>query len=102
MTSSPNSPDSARVLEAIIQTAPATDPQWQEQLDRLRPIASYVLETKTWHARLGTLDLAGVQLLQTLVGAARVHGTEVHLTAVPVPAHWDGPVLPRSRAWPLF
>jgi hypothetical protein len=37
-----------------------------EQLDGLRPIASYDTETQTWHARLGALDLAGVQMLQAL------------------------------------
>ncbi|MEU6258608.1 hypothetical protein [Streptomyces sp. NPDC047043] len=94
MTSSPNSPDNAWVLEATIQTAPAADPQWQEQLDRPRRIASYDPETKTWHARLGALDLAGVQLLQALFDAARVHGTEVHLMPVAVPAY--GPVFMRG------
>ncbi|MFC9930001.1 hypothetical protein [Streptomyces sp. NPDC127190] len=91
MTSSPNSPDRAWVLEAAIRTAPAADPQWQEQLDRLRQVATYDPETQTWHARLGALDLAGVQLLQTLFDAARIHGTEVRLTPMAVPASWDGP-----------
>jgi hypothetical protein len=81
MTSSPNSPDRAWVLEATIRTAPVAAPQWQAQLDRLRQIASYDPETQTWHARLGALDLAGMQMLQTLFDAARVHGTEVRLTA---------------------
>ncbi|MFC5220028.1 hypothetical protein [Streptomyces coerulescens] len=83
-------------MEATIQTAPAADPQWQEQLDRLRGIASYVPETQMWHARLGALDLAGVQLLQTLFDGARVHGTEVALTPVPVPAYWDAPAFTRG------
>ncbi|MER6358574.1 hypothetical protein ABT186_44035 [Streptomyces sp. NPDC001634] len=96
MTSSPNSPDCAWVLEATIRAAPAADPQWQEQLDRLRQIASYDLETQTWHARLGALDLAGMQMLQTLFDAARVHGTEVRLTPVAVPACWDGPAFTRG------
>ncbi|MET9083236.1 hypothetical protein ABZX77_15300 [Streptomyces sp. NPDC004237] len=96
MTSSPNSRDSAWVLEAAIQTAPAADLQWQEQLNRLRPIASYEPETQTWHACLGALDLAGLRLLQTLFDAARVHGTGVRLTPVAVPAHWDGPVFTRG------
>ncbi|MFF7887791.1 hypothetical protein ACH40F_40945 [Streptomyces sp. NPDC020794] len=96
MTSSPNSRDSAWVLEATIRTAPAADPQWQEQLIRLRPIASYVPETQTWHARLGALDLAGVTMLQTLFDTARAHGTEVCLTPVVVPAYWDGPVFTRE------
>ncbi|MFJ4525624.1 hypothetical protein ACIP4Y_32560 [Streptomyces sp. NPDC088810] len=92
MTRLPNSPSEARVLEATIRTAPAADPQWQEQLDRLRTIASYDPETRTWHARIGALDLASMQMLQTLFDAARVHGTEVRLTPVAVPACWDGPV----------
>ncbi|MFE8950438.1 hypothetical protein [Streptomyces sp. NPDC007856] len=92
MTSSPNFPEGAWVLEATIQAAPAADPQWQEQLDRLRPFASYDTETQTWHARLGALDLAGMQMLQTLFDAARLHGTEVRLAPVAVPAYWDGPV----------
>ncbi|MGA5418055.1 hypothetical protein [Streptomyces pseudogriseolus] len=96
MTSSPNFPDRAWVLEATIRTASAADPQWQEQLDRLRQIAAYDPKTQTWHARLGALDLAGVQLLQTLFDAARVHGTEVRLTPVAVPAYWDGPTFTRA------
>jgi hypothetical protein len=67
-----------------------------EQLDGLRPIASYDTETQTWHARLGALDLAGVQMLQALFDAARVHGTAVCLTALAVPAYWDGPVFTRG------
>ncbi|MET9759950.1 hypothetical protein ABZ016_12955 [Streptomyces sp. NPDC006372] len=96
MTSSPNSPIRSWVLEATIRTAPAADPQWQEQLDRLRQIASYDPKTQTWHARLGALDLAGMQMLQTLFDSARVHGTEVRLTPVAVPAYWDGPTFTRG------
>lgn len=84
------------MLEATIRTAPAAHSQWQEQLDRLRQIASYDPETQTWHARLGALDLAGVEMLQALFDAARVHGTEVRLTPVAVPAYWDGPFFTRS------
>ncbi|MFJ9589688.1 hypothetical protein [Streptomyces acidicola] len=96
MTSSPNSRDNAWVLEATIRTAPAADPQWQEQLVRLRSVASYDPKTQTWHARLGALDLAGMQMLQTLFDAAYAHGTEVFLTPVVVPAYWDGPVFMRG------
>jgi hypothetical protein len=96
MTTPPNSRANAWVLEATIRTAPAADPHWQEQLDRLRPIASYNTETQTWHARLGALDLAGVQMLQALFDTARVHGTAVCLTPVAVPAYWDGPVFTRG------
>ncbi|MFD8725273.1 hypothetical protein ACFV2H_46870 [Streptomyces sp. NPDC059629] len=96
MTTSPNSRDDAWVLEATIQTARAADSQWQEQLDRLRTIASYDPETQTWCARLGALDLAGVQMLQTLFDVARVYGTEVCLTPVAVPAYWDGPAFTRG------
>ncbi|MDQ1031532.1 hypothetical protein QF035_009114 [Streptomyces umbrinus] len=84
------------MLEANIQTASAADPQWHEQLDKLRVIATYAPETRTWHARIGTLDLASVHLLQTLFDAARVYGTEVHLAAGAVPAYWNGPVFTRS------
>ncbi|MBX7555636.1 hypothetical protein ABZX95_47950 [Streptomyces sp. NPDC004232] len=96
MTTSPNSRHSAWVLEATIRTAQAADPQWHTQLDRLRPIASYDPTTQTWHARLGSLDLAAVQMLQTLFDAARAHGTEVRLMPVAVPAYWDGPVFTRD------
>jgi hypothetical protein len=91
MTSSPNSRDNAWVLEATIRTAPAADPQWREQLDRLRQIASYDPETQTWRARLGALDLAGVQTLQTLFDTASAHGTEVCLAPGVVPEYWEGP-----------
>ncbi|MCX4706977.1 hypothetical protein OG252_00275 [Streptomyces sp. NBC_01352] len=96
MTSSPNSRDSAWLLEATIKAAPAAESQWQEQLDRLRPIAQYDDKTQTWHARLGALDLAGLQRLQALFDAARIHGTEVRLAPVAVPAYWAGPVFTRD------
>lgn len=96
MTNSPKSPESAWVLEATIRTASAADAQWQEQLDRLRPIALYDPETQTWHARLGALDVAGVQTLQVLFDAARVHGTEVCLTPMAVPGNWEGPAFTRG------
>ncbi|MGW3313516.1 hypothetical protein ACWDG9_43905 [Streptomyces sp. NPDC001073] len=101
MTISPNSLDSAWVLEDTIRTAPAADSQWREQLDRLRPIASYAPESQTWRARLGALDLAGVQMLQILFGAASVHGTEVCLAPAAVPEHWEGPTW-GVRTWPLL
>ncbi|MFD5952112.1 hypothetical protein ACFWAZ_39920 [Streptomyces collinus] len=96
MTSSPNYSEDAWVLEATIRTAPAANPQWQKQLDRLRGIASYDPETQTWHARLGALDLAGLQLLQALFDTARVHGTEVRLTPGAVPAYWESPAFTRE------
>jgi hypothetical protein len=83
-------------LKAAIRTAPAADPQWQEQLARLRGIASYDPESQTWHACLGALDPAGVHVLRTLFDAARVHGTEVCLTPVAVSAHWDGPAFTKG------
>ena len=91
MTNSSNSRDNAWVLEATIRTASAADLQWREQLDRLRPIASYDPETQTWRARLGALDLASVQTLQTLFDTASAHGTEVRLAPAAVPEHWEGP-----------
>ncbi|MCL7430371.1 hypothetical protein [Streptomyces sp. YS415] len=48
MTSSPNSPDQAWVLQVTIWAAPAADPQWKAQLNRLRTIASFDDTTKTW------------------------------------------------------
>ncbi|MFJ5035901.1 hypothetical protein ACIQB5_49855 [Streptomyces sp. NPDC088560] len=83
-------------MEATIRTAPAADPQWHEQLDRLRTIASYDPATQTWHARLGALDPAGVQMLQSLFDAARAYGSEVHLLSVAVPSYWDGSVFTRD------
>lgn len=70
------------MLEATIRTAPVADSQWQEQLDRLRQIASYDPETQTWHVRLGALDLTDVQMLQAPFDAPRVHGTEVCLSLI--------------------
>jgi hypothetical protein len=92
MTTSPNSPDSAWVLEAFIRTARASDTGWEAQLNMLRPIAFYDEKTQTWHARLGAIDLAGLEVLQTLFAVARTYGTDVQLAPVPVPAYWDGPV----------
>ncbi|MGP4051215.1 hypothetical protein [Streptomyces sp. 2A115] len=37
-----------------------------------------------------------MQMLQSLFDAARVHGAEVCLTPVAVPAYWDGPVFTRG------
>jgi hypothetical protein len=48
------------------------------------------------HARLGALDLAGVQLLQTLFDAAQIHGAEVRLALVTAPAYWNGPTFTRD------
>lgn len=39
---------------------------------------------------------SGLQMLQTLFDAARVHGTEVRLTPAAVPTYWDGPALTRG------
>ncbi|MGW7259534.1 hypothetical protein [Streptomyces sp. NPDC054834] len=96
MTNSPNFAEPAWVLEVTIRAAPAADPQWQEQLAKLRGIASYDPGTQTWHTRLGALDLAGVGMMQTLFDAARIHGTEVCLTPVAVPAYWGGPAFTRG------
>ncbi|MET8601739.1 hypothetical protein [Streptomyces althioticus] len=37
-----------------------------------------------------------MQMLQALFDAARVHGTEVRLMPVVVPAYWDGPTFTRG------
>ncbi|MFD3621626.1 hypothetical protein ACFWWT_41820 [Streptomyces sp. NPDC058676] len=37
-----------------------------------------------------------MQMLQALFDAARIHGTEVRLTPVAVPAYWAGPVFTRD------
>ncbi|MFI6341065.1 hypothetical protein [Streptomyces sp. NPDC050535] len=92
MTSSPNSRENAWVLEATIWTARAADTHWQEQLNTIRPVAAYDPETQTWRARLGALDLPGLEMLQILFDAARTHGTEVRLAPVAVPPQWTGPV----------
>ncbi|NUR01878.1 MAG: hypothetical protein HOY79_36715 [Streptomyces sp.] len=85
MTASPNFPDNAWVLKATIRAAQTGDHQWKEQLNRLRPIASYDDDnTKTWHTHLGALDLAALKILQALFDAASAHGTEVHLEPVAV------------------
>ncbi|MEU9662832.1 hypothetical protein [Streptomyces chartreusis] len=102
MTTSPNSRETAWVLEASIRTAPAADAHWQAQLDRLRPIATYDPDTQTWRARLGALDLAGIQLLQALFDAAHIYGTEVHLAPVAVPAYWNGPTFKDSEVGSLL
>ncbi|MCX4853730.1 hypothetical protein [Streptomyces canus] len=96
MTSSPNSPDQAWVLQVTIWAAPAADPQWKAQLNRLRTIASFDDTTKTWQARLGALDLQGLNLLQALLDAASAHGTRVRLEPAPVPEGWEGPVFTRG------
>ncbi|MFI1700302.1 hypothetical protein ACH419_30570 [Streptomyces bobili] len=96
MTTSPNSPDAGWVLEASVRAAPAADPRWNEQLDSVRSVAQYDGKTQTWCARLGVLDLAGLQKLQILFDAARTYGTEVRLAPAPVPAAWAGPVFTRD------
>ncbi|MEU0027381.1 hypothetical protein [Streptomyces sp. NPDC006335] len=96
MTSWANSPDQGWVLKATIWAAPAAAPQWKEQLNRLRPIASYDDTTKTWQAHLGALDLEGLNVLQALFDAASAHGTQVRLEPAPVPERWDGPVFTRG------
>jgi hypothetical protein len=49
---------------------------------KARPLAIPVTsgqdgDASVWHALLGALDLAGLQMLQTLFDATRTHGTEV-------------------------
>jgi hypothetical protein len=97
MTTSPNSPDETWVLKATIRAARAGDHQWTEQLNSLRPIASYDDNTKTWHTHLGALNLAGLKVLQALFDAASAHGTEVRLEPVAVPSYWDGPTFTGDR-----
>ncbi|QQM46359.1 hypothetical protein [Streptomyces liliifuscus] len=80
------------VLEATIWAARAAEPHWQEQLNTLRSVAAYDLETQTWRTRLGALDRAGLEMLQILLDAAGRHGTEVRLVPVVVPPQWNGPV----------
>ncbi|MEV5878527.1 hypothetical protein AB0L75_30750 [Streptomyces sp. NPDC052101] len=92
MTTTSNSSDNAWVLEATIRTTQTSDPPSPEQLASLRTIALYDPQTRTWHARLGALDMVGLQTLQTLFDTARVYGTEVNLMPAPVPASWHGPV----------
>jgi hypothetical protein len=84
------------VLQVTIWAAPAAAPQWKEQLNRLRLIASFDDTTKTWQARLGALDLEGLKVLQALLDAASAHGSRVRLEPAPVPEFWDGPVFTRE------
>ncbi|GHB28900.1 hypothetical protein GCM10010306_021640 [Streptomyces umbrinus] len=92
MTISPNSRENVWVLEATIWAARAAEPHWQEQLNTLGSVAAYDPKTQTWRARLGALDLAGLEMLQILLDAAGTHGTEVRLVPVAVPPQWNGPV----------
>ncbi|MGW3850289.1 hypothetical protein [Streptomyces fagopyri] len=93
MTTSLHVPEgSCWLLEITITSAQAAKAQWNEQLNKLRPIAGYDESTQTWSAHVGALNLAGLGVLQTLFDAARAYGTEVRLAPVPVPKSWRGPV----------
>ncbi|MFJ4931581.1 hypothetical protein [Streptomyces sp. NPDC088736] len=81
-----------RWILQITITAAQAGSRWNEQLDKLRPIAGYDKSTQTWTAHIGALDLAGLSVLQTLFDTARTYGTEVRLAPVPVPRSWKGPV----------
>jgi len=96
MPHSLNSPDQACLLKVTIWAAPAADPQWKQQLNRLRSIAGFDDTTKTWQARLGALDLEGLTMLQALFDAASAHGTRVRLESAPVPERWDGHAFTRG------
>ncbi|MFF2385660.1 hypothetical protein [Streptomyces sp. NPDC058108] len=80
------------LLQITITSAPAAKTQWNEQLNKLRPIAQYDEGTQTWSAHVSALNLAGLSTLQTLFDTARAYGTEVCLAPVPVLASWKGPV----------
>ncbi|WP_329528500.1 hypothetical protein [Streptomyces sp. NBC_01462] len=93
MTASQPLPEGASwILQITITSAPATKTQWNEQLNKLRPIAGYDEATQTWSAHIGALDLAGLGTLQALFDTARTYGTEVRLAPVPVPKSWRGTV----------
>ncbi|MFJ2397299.1 hypothetical protein ACIOTI_31660 [Streptomyces sp. NPDC087843] len=93
MTSPQPLPEGASwILQITITSAQAAKAQWNEQLDKLRPIAGYDEATQTWSAHVGALNLAGLGTLQTLFDTARAYGTEVRLAPVPVPKSWRGPV----------
>jgi hypothetical protein len=68
----------------------------QEQLDRLRQIASSAPQAQTWHARFCTLDLAGVQVLQDLFDVPRLCSTPVRLVRVAVQVFWHDPAVSRG------
>ncbi|PAZ10491.1 hypothetical protein CLM62_40785 [Streptomyces sp. SA15] len=94
MTTSPNSPTGSThwVLQATITTAHADGSRWHEQLDTLRPIATYDPDAQVWRALIGALNRDGLDVLQTLFDVAHTHGTEVRLAPVAVPDFWRGPV----------
>ncbi|WEO93060.1 hypothetical protein A6P39_002660 [Streptomyces sp. FXJ1.172] len=93
MTPSPRSiATTPWVLEITIAAARAADEQWDEQRNKLRSLAQYDPKTHTWWTRIGALDLAGIERLQSLLDVARIYGTHVTLTPVKVPSNWPGPV----------
>jgi hypothetical protein len=51
MTTSPTSSSTPWVLKATITTARAADARWQEQLDALRPIATYNPDSQAWRVQ---------------------------------------------------
>ncbi|MET9125401.1 hypothetical protein [Streptomyces sp. NPDC004528] len=79
------------ILQITITAAQAGS-RWNEQLDRLRPIAGYDKSTQTWSAHIGALDLAGLSVLQILFDTAAAYGTQVRIAPIAVPEHWIGPV----------
>ncbi|MCX4572707.1 hypothetical protein OHB41_05850 [Streptomyces sp. NBC_01571] len=91
-TTPPRIPEGSSWIPHItITSAPAARAQWNKQLDKVRPIAGYDEAARTWSAHTGTLNLAGLGVLQTLFDTARTYGTEVLLAPVPVPKSWRGP-----------
>ncbi|MGV9915070.1 hypothetical protein [Streptomyces tendae] len=75
---------------------PSTVAHAESQARLLRPHMSFDPASRAWTAVLGSLDAVGLSVLQACFTAARDHGADVRVQAVPAPAGWRGRVFDRA------
>lgn len=91
MTSTPHSNSVRWLLEVTAAAAPAGPAAFEEQRQLLRSVAQFDRTSQTWWARIGTLDVRALEVLQRLYEAAERFGTAVRVDAIAAPEAWSGP-----------
>ncbi|MEU5958184.1 hypothetical protein [Streptomyces sp. NPDC047525] len=91
MTSIPQVATTGWLLRVTASAAPADSGRFEQQLQLLRPIAGFDLDSRVWTAWIGHLDVRALEILQQMYDAASRFGTEISLDPVAAPPTWQGP-----------
>jgi len=72
------------LLVRIFSNTDLPEQEFNAQLDKIRPVASYDSNTRSWHSQI-SLDRPEwtAEMLSALFEAARVHGTSILVQAQP-------------------